>query len=79
MVGPSKNLYKFTQLRDQYKNRFIQTSQRIADLNDQMRGINRSRTDTSPPPLTGAYASLITNNLEAHLKRKAGTRDQVCW
>ena len=62
MLGPSKNLYQFTQLRDQYKNKFIQASQNIADLDSRLQGMNIPKA--GPPPLTGAYASLISNNLD---------------
>ena len=75
MLGPSKNLYQFTQLRDMYKNKFIQASQNNADLDSRLKGLQIAQA--GPPPLTGAYASLISNNLEdteyGKLKTRMGT------
>jgi hypothetical protein len=61
-LGPSKNLYLFTKLRDAYKHKFIETSQMMADVDLNLRGID-NKLSVHPPHLTGAYASLISNEL----------------
>ena len=60
-LGPTKNLYQFTKLRDNYKQKFIQTSQEINAMVGGTFGLNRETM--GPPPITGAFASLINSDL----------------
>jgi len=39
-AGPTKNIYLFTKLRDQYKNKFVQTAHLIGSLEDEVRRKN---------------------------------------
>ena len=41
-VGPTKNIYQFTQLRDAYKNKFVQTAQMMNELEGQVNNVARN-------------------------------------
>ena len=64
-VGPTKNIYQFTQLRDHYKNKFIETAQKMTDLEAKVANLERSKLGV--PKITGAYASLINSDLHDDL------------
>ena len=60
-VGPTKNIYQFTQLRDAYKNKFVQTAQLMNELEAKVNNVSRGQLGA--PKITGAYASLINSDL----------------
>ena len=46
-VGPTKNIYQFTQLRDQYKKKFVQTAQLMSKLEAEAEATNQAEAQTN--------------------------------
>lgn len=60
-VGPNRNIYQFTKLRDDYKLKFIQTTQRMQMVENALNGVHPSQPET--PKFDGVYGSLVMNDL----------------
>jgi hypothetical protein len=49
-LGPSKNLYQFTKLRDDYKQKYIETYQSTTVIDHKLNGFKSHNFRTSPAP-----------------------------